>query len=108
MDQRRPTWAEISLPALEHNYLTIRSHLIASARLMAVVKANAYGHGAVECARALEEIDADWFGVALVEEGIELRRAGIARPIFLLGGFWRGQAGDVIEHNLTPAVYRLD
>jgi alanine racemase len=108
MDQGRPTWAEISLPALKHNYLTIRDHLGATARLMAVVKANAYGHGAVECARALEEVNADWFGVALVEEGIELRQAGIARPIFCLGGFWRGQAGDVIGHDLTPAVYRID
>jgi alanine racemase len=108
MDQRRPTWAEISLPALKHNYLTIRNHLVASAQLMAVVKANAYGHGAVECARALEATGADWFGVALVEEGIELRRAGITRPIFLLGGFWRGQADDVIARDLTAAVYRLD
>jgi alanine racemase len=108
MDQQRPTWAEISLPALKRNYLTIRNHLSAPAQLMAVVKANAYGHGAVECARALDEVNADWFGVALVEEGIELRRAGIARQIFLLGGFWRGQADTVIEHDLTPAVYRLD
>jgi alanine racemase len=116
MEQRRPTWAEISLSALKHNYLTIRNHLGAAARLsaqspaqlMAVVKADAYGHGAVECARALEDVNADWFGVALVEEGIELRQAGVARPIFLLGGFWRGQAGDVIAHDLTPAVYRID
>jgi alanine racemase len=108
MDQRRPTWAEISLPALKHNYLTIRNHLGARAQLMVVVKANAYGHGAVECARALEAINADWFGVALVEEGIELRRAGITRPIFILGGFWRGQADDLIAHDLTAAVYRLD
>ncbi|MGH9937483.1 MAG: alanine racemase, partial [Blastocatellia bacterium] len=91
-----------------HNYLTIRNHLIAPAQLMAVVKANAYGHGAVECARALEATGAEWFGVALVEEGIELRRAGIARPIFCLGGFWRGQAGEVIAQDLTTAVYRLD
>lgn len=96
------------MPALKHNYLTIRNHLIAPAQLMAVVKADAYGHGAVECARALESINADWFGVALVEEGIELRRAGITRPIFLLGGFWRGQADDAIERELTVAVYRLD
>src|SRR6185436_13455145 len=108
MKQGRPTWAEISLSALQHNYLTIRNHLSAPAQLMAVVKANAYGHGAVECARALEKVNADWFGVALVEEGIELRRAGITRPIYLLGGFWRGQAEAVIEHDLTPAVYRLD
>src|SRR5215813_3822172 len=107
-EQQRPTWAEISLPALKHNYLTIRNHLRAPARLMAVVKANAYGHGAVECARALESIDADWFGVALVEEGIELRRAGISRPIFCLSGFWRGQADDVIAGDLTVAVFRLD
>jgi alanine racemase len=108
MDQGRPTWAEISLTALKHNYLTIRNHLSAPAQLMAVVKANAYGHGAVECARALEEINADWFGVALVEEGIELRRAGITRPIFCLSGFWRGQADDLIARDLTTAVYRLD
>jgi len=108
MDQQRPTWAGISLTALKHNYLTIRNHLSAPAQLMAVVKADAYGHGAVECARALESINADWFGVALVEEGIELRRAGITRPIFLLGGFWRGQADDVIERDLTAAVYRFD
>jgi alanine racemase len=107
-DQQRPTWAEISLPALKHNYLTIRNHLSAPAQLMAVVKADAYGHGAVECARALESINADWFGVALVEEGIELRRAGITSPIFCLGGFWRGQADDVIARDLTAAVYRLD
>jgi alanine racemase len=107
-DQQRPTWAEISLSALKHNYLTIRNHLIAPAQLMAVVKANAYGHGAVECARALETTGADWFGVALVEEGIELRLAGITRPIFCLGGFWRGQADDVITRDLTAAVYRLD
>src|SRR5262245_64274216 len=108
MDQGRPTWAEISLPALKHNYLTIRNHLSAAAQLMAVVKANAYGHGAVECAGALEAINADWFGVASVEEGIELRRAGITRPIFLLGGFWRGQADDVVARDLTAAVYRID
>ncbi len=108
MDQRRPTWAGISLSALKHNYLTIRNHLGATAQLMAVVKANAYGHGVVECARALESINADWFGVALLEEGIELRQAGITRPIFCLGGFWRGQAGDVIAHDLTVAVYRFD
>src|SRR5215510_2820741 len=108
MDQQRPTWAEISLSALKHNYLTIRNHLGASAQLMAVVKANAYGHGAVECARALESTGAEWFGVALVEEGIDLRQAGITRPIFCLGGFWRGQADEVIARELTVSAYRID
>ncbi len=106
--QQRPTWAEISLTALKHNYLTIKNHLTAGAQLMAVVKADAYGHGAVECSRALESIGADWFGVALVEEGVELRRAGIVRPIFCLGGFWRGQAENVVKHDLTVAIFRLD
>lgn len=99
------------MPALKHNYFTIKNHLSGGAQLMAVVKANGYGHGAVECARALESTGAggaDWFGVALIEEGIELRRAGISRPIFCLGGFWRGQADDVIAHDLITAVYRLD
>ncbi len=74
---------------------------------MAVVKANAYGHGAVECALALEPT-ADWFGVALIEEGIELREAGITRPILCLGGFWHGQAEAVVRHDLTPVLFRLD
>jgi alanine racemase len=111
LHQQRPTWAEISLPALTHNYLTIKNQLSAGAQLMAVVKADAYGHGAVECSHALESISpgpADWFGVALVEEGVELRRAAITRPIFCLGGFWRGQAEAVIEHDLVVAVFRLD
>jgi alanine racemase len=75
---------------------------------MAVVKANAYGHGAIECSRALESIGTDWFGVGLVEEGIALREAGIARPIFCLGGFWTGQAASVVKHDLTTAIFRLD
>ena len=108
LEGRRPTWAEISLASLTHNYRQIRAHLSADVQLMAVVKANAYGHGAVECAPALEEAGADWFAVALVEEGIALRRAGIRRPIFCLGGFWQGQAEAVIAHDLTPAVFRPD
>jgi len=105
---QRPTWAEISLPALVNNFHLLRGHLDPGVQLMAVVKANAYGHGAVECARALEAAGADWFGVALVEEGAELRRAGIRRPIFCLGGFARGQAEDIIAYQLTPAVFVRD
>jgi alanine racemase len=108
LEGRRPTWAEISLASLTHNYRQIRAHLSTDVQLMAVVKANAYGHGAVECATALEAAGADWFAVALVEEGIALRRAGIRRPIFCLGGFWQGQAEAVIAHDLTPAVFRPD
>ena len=108
LQSARPTWAEISLPHLIHNFRTIRNHVDAGVQVMAVVKADAYGHGAVECARALEAEQADWFGVALVEEGISLRQAGITRPIFLLGGFWQGQADEIIAHDLTPAIFRID
>ena len=111
LTNHRPTWAEISLQALTENYRTLKRHLASTGKptpLMAVVKANAYGHGAVECARALEADGADWFGVALVEEGVELRQAGITQPIFCLGGFWRTQGELVLEHNLTPALFRLD
>jgi alanine racemase len=105
---QRPTWAAISLDALRHNYLTLKKHLDPGAQLMAVVKADAYGHGAIECSRALESIGADWFGVGLVEEGIALREAGIAQPILCLGGFWSGQAADVVKRDLTTVIFRLD
>jgi alanine racemase len=105
---RRPTWAEIDLDALAANFLTVRRLVGSEVRVMAVVKADAYGHGAVGCARRLAAEGADWFGVALPEEGIELRRAGIAQPILCLEGFWEGQAGALIKHRLTPVIYRLD
>ena len=75
---------------------------------MAVVKANAYGHGAVDCARRLAREGADWFGVALPEEGIGLRISGITQPILCLAGFWEGQAAACIQQRLVPVVYRLD
>jgi alanine racemase len=105
---RRPTWAEINLDNLAANFNHIRQRVSPVARVMAVIKANAYGHGAVACARRLTTEGADWFGVALPEEGIELRSAGITPPVLCLGGFWPGQAAACIQHNLTPVVYRLD
>lgn len=75
---------------------------------MAVVKANAYGHGAAACARTFAQAGARWFGVALVEEGAALRRAGIGGSILCLGGFWRGQAESVIADDLTPILFRID
>lgn len=104
----RPTWAEIDLAALAHNFRVIRDHVGSDVKIMAAVKANAYGHGAIECARRLEAEGADWFGVALPEEEIELRNAGIAAPILCLGGFWPGQEADCLRERLTPVVYRLD
>ena len=70
---RRPTWAEIDLNNFAANFKRIKQRVSPAARVMAVVKANAYGHGAVECAKRLANEGADWFGVALPEEGIELR-----------------------------------
>lgn len=105
---RRPTWAEIDLQALAENFSSVKEQVGPGVTLMAVVKANAYGHGAVECARRLEAEGADWFGVALPEEGIELRHAGIEKPILCLAGFWEGQADACLQNKLTPAVYQLE
>jgi len=103
----RPTWAEIDLDALLHNLSLIR-HRMGTRPLLAVVKADAYGHGAVPVARALETAGVGHFGVALPEEGIELRRAGVRVPILLLGGCTPEQADLVLDHDLTTAVYRRD
>src|SRR5215831_12633525 len=105
--RRRPTWAKIDLDNLAANFKRVKK-LVSPARVMAVVKANAYGHGAVECARRLGIEGADWFGVATPEEGVELRDAGITQPILCLGGFWEGQAPLCLQYGLTPVVYRLD
>lgn len=104
----RPTWAEIDLDALAHNLHVIQNHVGPDVHVLAAVKANAYGHGAVECSRRLQQEGVDWFGVALPEEGIELRDGGITRPILCLGGFWEGQQGACLQHNLTPVVYALE
>ena len=105
---RRPTWAEIDLNNLAANFQRVKQLVSPTARVMAVVKANAYGHGAVECAHRLAREDADWFGVALPEEGIELRESGITQPILCLAGYWPGQAAACIRHGLTSVVYRLE
>lgn len=104
----RPTWAEVNLGNLQSNYLEMRRHLTGGARLMAILKANAYGHGAIECGRALAAVGADWFGVALPEEGHELRAAGLGGEIFCVGGFWQGQGARLIADRITPAIFRRD
>src|SRR5678815_1700938 len=105
---QRPTWAEIDLNNLAANFRTIKQRVGSETKVMAVVKANAYGHGAVACARRLAAEGADWFGVALPEEGIELRDAGITQPILCLSGFWGDQSTLCLKHRLTPVVYRID
>jgi alanine racemase len=102
----RPTWVEISLSRLRRNLQRVRE--LASRpvlrRVMAVIKADAYGHGAVPVAQCLAASGVDWFGVATAEEALELRAAGIAQPILLLGGLYMSDPALVIEHRLTPSV----
>ncbi|MEP6569315.1 MAG: alanine racemase [Acidobacteriota bacterium] len=105
---QRPTWTEIDLEALAANFRIVKAKVGSAVNVMGVVKANAYGHGAVECARRLQHEGADWFGVALPEEGIELRNAGISKPVLCLAGFWSGQENACLQQKLTPVVYRLD
>ncbi len=104
----RPTWAEIDLDALAANLQTVRAIIGPAVKVMAVVKADAYGHGAVACAQRLAGAGADWFGVALPEEGVELRAAGIEQPVLCLEGFWAGQAALCLRHKLTPLVFRRE
>ena len=114
----RPVWAEVDLRALAHNLRSIRRRLATGRKsagsrskppqVLAVVKANAYGHGAVPVARALAKSGADWFGVTCSAEGIELREGGVRNPILLLTGFWEGEEKRIIQHNLTPAVTRCE
>ncbi|MFD2838575.1 alanine racemase [Azotobacter vinelandii] len=99
----RPARALIDLAALRHNYRLARE--LGGARALAVVKADAYGHGAVRCARALEA-EADGFAVACIEEALELREAGIAAPILLLEGFFESAELEPIQrHDLWCVVH---
>jgi alanine racemase len=101
----RPTWAEVSLTALRQNFRTVQKHVGASVTVCAVVKADAYGHGAVECSRALEAEGARWLGVTSLDEAIPLREAGIGANIVLMTGFWRGEESEIIRLHLTPTVW---
>ncbi|NNG48057.1 MAG: alanine racemase [Deltaproteobacteria bacterium] len=101
----RPTVAEIHLSALRHNVATIRSLLPPSVSIFAVVKADAYGHGAVPVAGTLREEGVANFGVATVEEGVELRRAGITEPVVVLGGVYEQDAAEAHENGLSTALF---
>lgn len=100
----RPAWVEIDLAALRHN-VRVLGELAAPAGVMAVVKADAYGHGAIPVARAAVEAGAAWLGVALVEEGVALRDAGIDAPIMVLSEPPPDAATTVVAGGLTPVVY---
>lgn len=101
----RPVWAEIDLDALAGNISEIRRITSPSAKVMAVVKADAYGHGAVEVSRTVLAGGADWLGVARTDEGLLLREAGIEVPILVLGYLTPEQSHDVVRGRLSQAVY---
>jgi alanine racemase len=105
-DAVRPTRAEINLEALRLNLRAVKRHA-AGAKVWAVLKADAYGHGAPAVARTLERAGADGFCVALLEEGVELREAGIVAPILVMGGYYPGAHAEVLARNLTPVVYDI-
>lgn len=104
----RPLWAEVDLDALRSNVRLLAGLLRPPARLLAVVKADAYGHGAVEVARAALESGAWGLGVATVEEGVEVRRAGVTSPVLVLGPTLPEEAEDVVAHDLSAAVFRAE
>ena len=101
----RPTWAEVSLSALQNNFRVIQGHIGPKVAVCAIVKGDAYGHGAVECTRALEQAGCRWFGVSSIDEGMQLRGSGVQGRILLMSGFWPGDEAAVIEQNLSPAVW---
>ncbi|MGH9784917.1 MAG: alanine racemase, partial [Terriglobia bacterium] len=104
----RPTWVEISLSQLRENYRIIREHVGPGRAIMAIVKADAYGHGLSEVARTLADAGADWFGVTSADEGIELRQLGITQPILLLTGSWEGEQSALTDYDLVPGIYSED
>ena len=101
----RPTWAEVSLELLRENFRIVQKHIGAGVTVCAVVKADAYGHGAVECSQALEQEGAAWLGVTSLDEAIPLREAGIRARILLMTGFWRGEEEEIVRLRLTPTVW---
>jgi len=102
--QDRPAWAEIDLDAVAHNVRELKRLVGRGVDLLAVVKANAYGHGAVQVARTVLESGGNWLGVARVDEGVQLRQAGLTCPILVLGYAPPAEAGQIVEHKLTPTL----
>ncbi|MEX1362401.1 MAG: alanine racemase, partial [Nannocystaceae bacterium] len=101
----RPTQARIDHGALAHNLGRVRGHIGPGCRVLAVVKADAYGHGAIEAARTFTEHGAWGLAVSLVEEGVELREGGIHAPVLVLGGVVPGSQDVLVHRQLTPVVW---
>ena len=106
-DLQKRTWAEISLPNIRHNYEAIRASLPAGCRFLGVVKADAYGHGALAVSRLLQDSGADYLAVSCLDEALELRQGGIHMPILILGHTPPEYTGTLIDHGITQTVSAL-
>jgi alanine racemase len=111
----RPVWAEVSSSALTHNLRAIRNLVNppeekpkTARKVLSIVKGNAYGHGGPQVAKILEKAGSDWFGVTCTNEGIEVRKAGVRKPILVLTSFWPGEEANLLKYDLTPVVHRCE
>ena len=100
----RPTFAEVNLAAVRGNFLALRALLAPKVKMAGIVKADAYGHGAVPVARTLQAAGCDMFAVAMVEEAVELRVAGILRPILVMGAIPADEIAAALEYDLRPTI----
>lgn len=102
------TWAEVDADCIEDNYKAIRNYIHEGCKFMAIVKADAYGHGAPFVANEYQKLGADYFGVSNIEEAIQLRNCGITKPILILGFTSPELAKDLIENDITQTVLSLE
>ena len=106
--QMKRTLAEVDFDKLAHNYHALRGLAPAGTKYLGLVKADAYGHGAVPVAKKLEELGADYLGVACLDEAIEVREAGVKTPILILGCTSSIYAAELVKYNITQACYDLE
>ncbi|HEY2459242.1 MAG TPA: alanine racemase [Candidatus Acidoferrum sp.] len=111
----RPVWAEVSESALRHNLHAIRDFVNPASekrktprKVLSIVKGNAYGHGGPQVAKLLDKAGSDWFGVTCTAEGIEVRKAGVRKPVLVLTSFWPGEENTLLKHDLTAVVHRCE
>jgi len=104
----RPTWAEIDLSAIEHNFLKIKRAIGKNVKTLIVLKADAYGHGAVSLAKRLIKCGVDFFGLASIEEARLLRASKISKPILLLGVLGKGSFPELLKYRITPTITDIE
>lgn len=108
MNMVKRTWAEISLNAIEHNYNVIRNKVADDTKVCCVIKADGYGHGAVELSQVYEKLGADFFAVSNIDEGIEIRKSGSKLPIVILGYTPVSEAKNLAAYDISQAVFSLE